>query len=123
MLNLVLLLARVGDEEVVWAGKMTPGSRQGFVLFGALFLVVLLVVTWAVFFRKRRRRHQSAHHRAHQSLSRTTSEPENGKRPLFLRHRKRRRRRAHHHRNPTLAETGGLPQLHQDAPPPESLQT
>jgi ABC-type nickel/cobalt efflux system permease component RcnA len=102
---------------ITWK-KMEPGTREGLIIFAALVGVIGLVLLWAVFLRKPRRQHHhhSHHHSRAEDGSDTADSTSSPKRRKW-----RRRRRDHRPRNPTLAETGGLPPLRSDGPPPPSL--
>ena len=98
------------DVIVTWR-KMQPGAREALMIFGTLLLLVTVLLIWAVFLRKRRRRH-----RYHYPQARGGGDavpPNDSPTP-----HKSRRRREHRPRNPTLAETGGLPPIRPDGPPP-----
>src|SRR2546428_9607555 len=41
--------------------KMSPGSRDVLMVFGAVLLVSVLALLWALFLRKKRRRHHHSH--------------------------------------------------------------
>ena len=106
---------------VVAIGWMPPDSLETASMFGALFLVSVVIVIGTISLRKRRRARRSHHHQSPRPAPRNSPEPE-AKFALMTR-RQRRRRREHRPRNPTLAETGGLPPLRQDNPPPTPSQT
>ena len=96
---------------------MPSAALEALSLFGALFLVTAVIVLGIMFLRKRRGARRSRRH--HLPELRRTVSLEPATKPSFARHQqKRRRRREHRSRNPTLAETGGLPPLRQDNPPP-----
>jgi hypothetical protein len=78
----------------------------------AVFVVVLLVVLWAVFIRKPAR---SAERGRLVDKSPSGSAESSGRGG-----RRRRKKREHAGRNPTLAETGGLPELKKSPQPPSS---
>ena len=96
---------------------MPSAAIEALSLFGALFLVTAVIVLGIMFLRKRRGARRSRRH--HPPELRRTVSLEPATRRSFARHQqKRRRRRERRSRNPTLAETGGLPPLRQDNPPP-----
>jgi hypothetical protein len=119
-----------GIEDAIrgWR-KLTPETRQGFIIFGTLLIVTAAVFVWAAFIRKRgrRRRVRLRHHR-HRSPAPAVAaggkDSEAGNPVIHSRHRPRRRRHRHRRdrpRNPTLAETGGLPPYHTGEPPNPSF--
>lgn len=75
------------------------GSREMYLIFGAICLIGLVCVLWAVYFRKPRRNKRSKY-LANDMPGIISRAPRD-------RHRKRKRRWAN--RNPTLSQTGGLP--------------
>jgi hypothetical protein len=101
------------DVIVTWK-KIGPGTREGLMVFGALFLVISLVFIWALFIRKDSRKRKRHYHYPSTSSSGDDPEHVSGKRKW------KKRRRDHRPRNPTLAETGGLPPIRSDgdADPP-----
>jgi len=103
------------DGIIVTWKKLQPGTREGLMVLATMVLLISVLLIWAVFLRKRRRRqHYHYPHQANGS-SQVAGDPEGGS----SKHRKRRRRhRDHRPRNPTLAETGGLPPIRPDGPPP-----
>jgi hypothetical protein len=98
--------------------KVSPGTREGVIVFGALLLVTILVLLWAVFFRKSERHRRSRHQRdqvlpgldKNRGAQKADSSAGGPARPPERR-KERRRRRAHRPLNPTLAQTGGLPPI------------
>ena len=73
------------------------GSFQSLIFWSVLVLIAFGVFAWAVMFRQQDRPHRH-HHRHHDSPDQKKS-GRGGK-----------RRRKHRPMNPTLAETGGLPE-------------
>jgi hypothetical protein len=97
------------DIIVTWK-KIGPGTREGLMIFGALFSVISLVFGWAIFVRKRRRKRKHRYHYPSKDAHRLSQE--HADEESRSRKRKwRRRRRDHRPRNPTLSETGGLPPI------------
>lgn len=98
------------------------GLREVLLVLGLAMVLGLLLFVWAYLAHKGRRRH---HH--HSRPSQPSPRPE-GKSPELSsarRMRPRRRRRNHPDnlpRNPTLGETGGLPPIRPEEPPPEVAQ-
>ena len=92
---------RVNEENSIRA-LIPSGSTvsQVLIYFGALFLVALGVFAWAVFRTQHRQRH--SHHNRLKPASKHQRQPEDLP------------------RNPTLAETGGLPPVRTEEPPPQA---
>jgi cytochrome c biogenesis protein CcdA len=78
------------DNPLPAIGRLTPEWVDFFIMAGSILLVAIGALIWTFFLRKRRprRRRKSSHH--------------------------------HEHRlpNPTLAQDGGLPPVHQKGKPP-----
>jgi hypothetical protein len=96
---------------------MPSAAREALSLFGALMLVTAVSTLLIVFLRKRRLAHSSRHHHSSQVAQRDSFESVKQHSSAPGR-QKRHRYRLRRPRNPTLAETGGLPPLRQDNPPP-----
>src|SRR5260221_439296 len=114
----------VEPEDVVaqWQ-TLDAGMRETLVICGALLFIIIAVVVWAVFIRKSKHgSHPSETHSHHHR--RAQPESHDSSRRGEKRSRRRRKKRGQHHeytqRNPTLAETGGLPPVRSDLPPPPS---
>ena len=115
-----LFFATVGqetDQPMLPIGRMSPQTRDQWIIFGAITVVILCVICWAVFFRKRPR-HKRGHikrdrHSFRAGLIEGWTEL---RRILALRERQRKRVR-HRPRNPTRAEVGGLPQARDESDP------
>jgi hypothetical protein len=93
-----------------WSASKS-GSFQSLVFWGSFVVIALLAFGWAVIFRNHDRPHRHhRHRRSHEPAMNSTNEDDKGGgffTRLTHKHRKRKRRlRA----NPTLAETGGLPE-------------
>ncbi len=91
-----------GTEEIRWFDDMA-------VVMGIGLLLMLVLAVWAKFFRKSsdKKPGQNDKFRSVPDASALSGEEtETGRR----RKKRRRRRRDHRPRNPTLAETGGLPE-------------
>ncbi|HKI68010.1 MAG TPA: hypothetical protein VKA67_00355 [Verrucomicrobiae bacterium] len=117
---LPVLAEAVGAKDPVlsrfrlWISSAS-GLHQAFVILGVFFLVALGVFIWAVSIRKPQRRRFSRWRRSHHHPSPNglpKSEPTRSR---------RKRHRKYRSRNPTLAEVGGLPPVHEDEPPPPLL--
>ncbi len=112
------LLAALGDLPSPPSGP--AGGGPSFFLsdtvsiLAAVLGLVILIVLWAVFVRKREdRRYNTLKVPTQRDRERADNDGDN-------RHRRRRhRRREHRGRNPTLAETGGLPPVRSETPPPQ----
>ena len=100
--------------EIPGAAKLSPtgpdSTRMIAAVLTAVFLVVLLVALWAVFIRKPARAGERGR-LVDKSPSGSAESSGRGS-------RRRRRKREHAGRNPTLAETGGLPELKTPQQPP-----
>jgi hypothetical protein len=92
---------RIAEENSL-RGLIPPGSTlaQVVIYAGALLVVALAVFVWAAFFRKQRHRRRHSPHHHSRPGSRRHQHSEEPERPR------------------TLAETGGLPPLRNQQPPP-----
>jgi hypothetical protein len=107
------------DVIVTWK-KVGPGTREGLMVFGALFLVISLILIWAIFVRKPpRKRKYHYHYPSTKSHPNAVDGGGSGEAPA--KKKWRRRRREHRPRNPTLSETGGLPPIRPDGSSGSSL--
>jgi len=113
MLNMALWLAQSDVAKAAQPGGLSAGTREKLILLAVLLLVASLALILVFALRKRRPARRSRHHPAHEPAQPVSLESES--RAGLARRRQKRRRRDHHPRNPTLAETGGLPPLRQDA--------
>ena len=106
------------DGTMSATGQYSSAWMDFFVLLGAILLVTLALLIWVLVFRKKRRRRQH-HHRHHADHREEFRKSVKGIREMV-------QPRRHHHRhelrpiNPTLAETGGLPPIRGEKPPPPS---
>jgi hypothetical protein len=113
-MNGYALLAAMDETDIktpdlVAAWKSNDSSlRQTMIILGAILLVVLGVVVWAVFIRKPRR--ELHHGRGMERGTLLTTDEQRSHRSGKIRRRRRSRPRAQ-----TLAETGGLPPIRDDA--------
>jgi hypothetical protein len=121
------LFAEFEFEDIAFSWrKVSPATREGLVVFGALILITILLLIWAAFLRRRggprppsRRRKHGSKETASQPIARAnagtgntgqvSSAPQSG--PV-----KPRRRRRALPTNPTLAQTGGLPPIRSEDP-------
>src|SRR5438552_1181583 len=110
------------DGVILSWKKMEPGTREALLMLGALLLVIFLVFIWAAFLRRRRRHHHHHHDHSHHQAKGSGQESAVAQAKAVddspKRRKWRRPRRPHRPRNPTLAETGGLPPVRPDGPPP-----
>jgi hypothetical protein len=85
------------------------GDSPTLVFVSAISLITIFVFGWAIIFHDH---HPHRRHHHHHPDASATGLEQDEKRGLFsmLRGRKRRKRKKHRHANPTLAETGGLPE-------------
>ncbi len=111
MIPVSLAAAGVDLPEMAKAARSGPssGSMVAIVLM-AVLVVVLAVVLWAVFIRKPARAAERGRLVEARDGESNSGSGSGG--------RRRRRKRDHRGRNPTLAETGGLPELKSSEQPP-----
>jgi hypothetical protein len=101
--------------------NLSPGMRNGLIIFGSLVAVSLVVFIWAACIRKKPRRRK---YRYHQSKGATAIQDEAEAAPAPaepVRRKWRRPRSGRRLLNPTLAETRGLPPLRSRHTPPQGL--
>src|SRR5438270_2825439 len=105
--------------------KVSPATREGLVVFGALILITILLMLWAAFLRKRGGARHSGHRRKHgsretagQPIAQATAATSSGTASVAPQPGagKQRRRRRALPTNATLAQTGGLPPIGSDDP-------
>jgi FtsZ-interacting cell division protein ZipA len=103
---------------------MPPESMDVLIVLGAMMLVALIVFFCVLLFRKEgKRRHKHRHRNHRKSYREQFQKTASDIRELIRQHKRRRHRRRHHPTNPTLAQTGGLPPIHEaDKPPPPAPQ-
>jgi hypothetical protein len=106
----------MNDRTLPLTGQFSPAWVDFFILLGAILLVTLSLLIWVLVFHKKRRRHQR-HHRHHAGHREEFQKSAGGIKELIQPHQHY-RRREHRPINPTLAETGGLPPLRGEKPPP-----
>ena len=97
------------------------GLREILIVVGVAVILGLLLFLWAYFTYKERRRHSKDH--LSRAIYRAEKKPVEAGDPKRV--RIKRKRRSHPDnlpRNPTLGETGGLPPIRPDEPPPEAAQ-
>lgn len=108
--GVILIASGVMETIRSWSASKS-GSFQSLVFWGSFVVIALLAFGWAVIFRKQSRLPRHHHHRRspEPAKNRTNEDDQGG--GFFTRlthkHRKRKKRRR---ANPTLAETGGLPE-------------
>lgn len=110
---------RVNEENSI-RPLIPSGSSvaQAVIYFGALFMVAPGVFVWAVFRTQHRQRH--SHHNRLKPAPNAVSEDAHGKKSFLRSRRKHQRQPEDLPRNPTLAETGGLPPVRTEEPPPQA---
>jgi len=109
----------MNGDTISLGGRMPPESEDVLIVLGAIAAVALIVFFCVLVFRKdEKHRHKHHHHRHQQhrksyreALQKTTSD-------IKQLIRQRRSRRGHRPINPTLAQTGGLPPIHEPGKPP-----
>ena len=108
------------DDEALppTAGDISPAWEDVFIVLGVLVLVTLAVLLWALIFSARGRRHRHRHHHHHHKNYREELKKTAGGIKEMIQQRQHHHRHDHHPRNPTLAETGGLPPIRGEKPPP-----
>jgi hypothetical protein len=108
--GVILIASGIMETIRSWSSSKS-GSFQSLVFWGSFVVISLLAFGWAVIFRKQGRphRHHHHHHPPETAISSTNEDGQGGGFFSWLshKHRKRKKRRR---ANPTLAETGGLPQ-------------
>lgn len=111
MIQVPMAAAGVDLPELARSARTGPssGSMVAIVLMSVL-VVVLVVVLWAVFVRRPARAAERGRLVEAKDGESSSGSGSGGKR--------RRRKRDHRGRNPTLAETGGLPEAKSSEQPP-----
>jgi len=99
-------------------GGLPRSSNETILVFGVLVVITLALVLLAYILRRKRRRGLSRS--PHPSLLSQIKSQKNAVATQGGRRRRKghRYRREHRPRNPTLAETGGLPPIRSEDPPP-----
>ncbi|MSU59631.1 MAG: hypothetical protein EXS35_15940 [Pedosphaera sp.] len=119
-MNVFFLWSLMDEEDgLVPVLKLSPAAREGLLIFGAIFLIIVVATVWAMLSRKSRSRaarRADRRLRKHSFAKRTAQGLAEIKE--YVRERQASRRRRHRPRNPTLAETGGLPPVRTDHPAP-----
>lgn len=111
MIRTPMAAAGVDLPEMARAAQSGPSSSSMVaIVLMAILVVVLFVVLWAVFIRKPARASERGRLVAAKDGESDSGSGSGG--------RRRRRKRDHRGRNPTLAETGGLPELKSSEQPP-----
>jgi FtsZ-interacting cell division protein ZipA len=124
-MNLIFLASAVDEVPAAGLGGTAFPTREQLILCGSILLVVAAVLVGLFLSRRRKRRNKSRGEYRRHSRS-FTEDAAKGVAEIkqYVEERKERggrhhrRRREHRPRNPTLAETGGLPPIRTDAPPP-----
>ncbi|MFO1488172.1 MAG: hypothetical protein U1F65_06825 [Verrucomicrobiota bacterium] len=112
----LILIADIMARFRAWSAS-TGGTFQSLVYFGIVVLIALVLFIWAVMVRQQP---THRHHRSHGHFHSSDESHSGSSRGGFFR-RRRRRRKKHRPVNPTLSETGGLPQPRDPKSPPPSL--
>ena len=105
------------DVIVTWK-RMQAGTREALIITGALLFLTAVLLIWAMILRKRRLRHSHPHYHYPSAADRADSTGSAAESVPEARRKSRRRRRDRRPLNPTLSETGGLPPIRQEGPPP-----
>ncbi len=108
----------MNGDTINLGGRMPPESEDVLIVLGAIAAVALIVFFCVLVFRKDEKHRHKHHHRHHrksyrEQFQKTTS----GIKELIRQHR-RQSSRGHRPINPTLAQTGGLPPIHEPGKPP-----
>lgn len=111
----VVFAATFLDRIHRW-GLSNSGSIEMWIFVGVLMLITGGVFFWALNFRKQSRHHRHHHHHSHRREP-AEDKSESGERGGWF-GKKRRRRKRKWRANPTLAETGGLPEPRDTDQPP-----
>jgi len=127
MLSILVLLAAAVDplnKNLVPEApptKLFGLAREVFLVVGVGIALGLILFLWVYFTHKGRRRHHSTQQLSKPIYRAEKLSPEEAATRVKLR-KKRRRHPDNLPRNPTLGETGGLPPIRPDEPPPEPAQ-
>src|SRR5438552_3550042 len=115
-----LLIAEFEFPDIAFSWqKVSPATREGLAVFGALLLMTILLIIWAAFLRRRHRRrsghrqHHGSRHSADKIIPATAPGLSSAAKAGSERSRRGKKRRRHRSlpANPTLAQTGGLPPI------------
>jgi hypothetical protein len=132
------LLGAIADPSMLTKNRwVNEGTRDWLIVFGAITVLTGLLVLVVYLLRgkkegtsgeRRHRRHRRHHHSGSSGHSHSSHNSGNAQEGADSggddddaspkRRKWRRRRREHRPRNPTLAETGGLPPVRPEGPPP-----
>jgi len=132
MLNLLVLLADSSplnplDNSAIPDGQASHlsgfGMREILFVIGVAAVLGLLLFLM-VYLTHKGRRHNHSSQRLSKVITKATKKPSTTGDTERVKVRRRRRRRAETlPRNPTLGETGGLPPIRPEEPPPEVAQS
>jgi len=120
----ILLPGTIGNIAAAGVSEAGFPTKEQLVLFGSILLVVAAVLIGLFLSRRRRRQNKSrGEYRRHRSFTKNAVKGVAEIKQYVVERKERsggrhRRRREHRPRNPTLAETGGLPPIRSDVPPP-----
>ena len=126
-MNTIFFASAASDLPLPDLSTSTSATKEHLVLIVAITLVTAGALAWAFLFRRKRRRSARREERRRRRRS-FIGDTAKGVAELkqYIEERKERkhghRRRHHRPRNPTLAETGGLPPIRSDSPPPPPVQ-
>jgi len=95
---------------------LSAGWLEYVIIVGTFFVLIGGAFVWAAFFRRRGRRHRHHHHHETTGWEKSAEDSHHSSGPSLFGRKKKRRRSTHRPMNPTLADTGGLPQARGDAP-------
>jgi type VI protein secretion system component VasK len=99
-------------------GRIPPESEDVLIVLGAIVTVALIVFFCVLLFRKDEKHRHKHHHRHHRKSYREQFQKATSEIKELIRQRRSRSRREHRRINPTLAQTGGLPPIHEPGKPP-----
>ena len=105
-------------EEMARQAAVSPTSHDWMYVWGAGLLVGIAAVAWVYYRRTHPRHHHHHHHHPEEPAGETSPETTGPSRQAKqTSHHRHSRRRRWGRRNPTLAQTGGLPPVREEAPP------
>ena len=111
----------MNEDTISLGGRMPPEAKDVLIVIGAVAAVALIVFFCVLVFRKdnnhRHKHHHHRHHHQRKSYREQFQKITSGIKEL-IRQRRSRSRRGHRPINPTLAQTGGLPPIHEPGKPP-----
>ena len=111
-----LLAVGLWSKIQTWSAT-TSGAFQTLIFFAVVALIALVLFGWVLMLRGQPHHHHHRHQHSHSKPAPTEESPRGG---FLSRRRHRQRRKKHRPVNPTLAETGGLPEPRDSKTPPKS---